>query len=179
MAEILEQIEADPSSYPDAPSGLSAAAAALEPIMIWQRIEHYVAHRWTPREVVWVVDAEAGDEWKPPLAPLVSFTSEIWPDGTWEARTLAEFPEGIMLPADARYRITATVGGGTAPLSVMEPFRRFAEYVADQSTQSPASTSEQYTVGPVTMAFQRPANWIARGLQNSGAADLLRKYRRV
>ena len=34
--------------------------------MVWQRIESYVAYRWTPRAVTWIV--EGCGEWYPPLA---------------------------------------------------------------------------------------------------------------
>ena len=46
-------------------SALSTAAAALDADMIWQRIEAYIAHRWTERDVTWIV--EGPGEWHPPL----------------------------------------------------------------------------------------------------------------
>ena len=55
MIDLIKQFEAVPADYPDAPAGLSTAAAALDAAMIWARIEAYTSHRWTVREVVWTL----------------------------------------------------------------------------------------------------------------------------
>ncbi|WP_306111332.1 MULTISPECIES: hypothetical protein [unclassified Roseovarius] len=178
MIEVLDRIEAVPASYPDAPSGLSTEAAAVNADMIWQRIEGYIAYRFTEREVKWIV--EGPGNWQPSLGPASVTAVEVWQDYAWTSTLLNASPlGGYEIKGCGPYRITADVGGMTVPEDVNEAFRRFAEYVADASVNSPTSTSEQHTVGPVTMEFQRPVNWIARALQHSGAADLLRKYRRV
>ena len=53
-----------------------------------------------------------------------------------------------------------------------------AEYMAvDQN--SLGATSESYNVGPITVSTSRNAAWMARAMVNSGAADLLRPYRRA
>ena len=72
MAVTIKQTEATPDAYADAPSGLSAAAAALSKDMIWARLEAYTAWRWSARGVVWIV--EGPGEWVPPLKPATITT---------------------------------------------------------------------------------------------------------
>ena len=64
MATTIKQTEAVPEAYPDVPDDSSTAAAALDADMMWQRIEAYIAHRWTERDVTWVV--EGPGDWHPP-----------------------------------------------------------------------------------------------------------------
>ncbi len=59
MSTTLKETEAIAAAYPATPAGLSTAAAALDPDVIWQRIESYIAHRWTARSVVWTVGEAA------------------------------------------------------------------------------------------------------------------------
>lgn len=106
--DLIKQFEAVPAAYPAAPSGLSTAAAALNAGMIWARIEAYTAWRFTEREVVWTLLGDGGDQWHPPLTPLVSREAHFWGD-QWEALTLLDGPLGICLPYDGTYRITAPV----------------------------------------------------------------------
>jgi hypothetical protein len=89
--DILKQFEAVPVAYPDAPSGLSPDAAALDADMIWARIEDYCAHRWTPREVVWTLLGDGGDQWHPPLTPVVSREGHVWRE-EWVALSLLDGP---------------------------------------------------------------------------------------
>lgn len=116
MAVTLKQIEAIPANYPAAPAGLSVAAAALEPAMIWQRIESYIAHRWTARAVIWTV--EGPGDWEAPLTPAILGLVEVWTGTAWAAVTLTASPlGGYALPAEGPYRISASVGVGIAPKS--------------------------------------------------------------
>jgi len=182
MAAItIQQTEAAPNSYPDAPSGLSTAAQALDADMIWQRIEAYLTHRWTERSVTWI--AEGPGEWVPPLVPATIATVEVWSSADeWETATIAASPlGGYFLPATGPYRFTGTVGSGspapTVPAAVDEAFRRLAEYMA-ADVGTAGATSEQTNVGPITLSHRRSASWMAMAMQNSGAGDLLRPYRR-
>ena len=183
MAETLKQTEALPAAYPAVPAGLSPAAAALPPEPLWQRIESYVAQRWTARAVTWLV--EGPGEWTPPLSPATVTTAEVWAGGEWSEVVLKPAPDGYCLAAEGPYRITATVGSGTAPAAVLEAFRRLAEYSADIGLYSTwkglaGATSNNVSVGgELTHSADRPATWAARALINSGAADLLRPYRRA
>ncbi len=179
MAVTLKQTEAGPASYPRSPAGLSDAAAALEPALIWQRLESYVAHRWTARAATWIV--EGPGEWVPPLTPATIETAELWTGEAWEAVTLSPSAlGGYVLPGCGPYRFAGTVGSGTVPAQVNEAFKRLAEYFAATPSVAPGSTSERESVDGVgETAIERSPSWMAKALQNSGAGDLLRSYRRA
>lgn len=178
MVTTLKQNESFPASYPPAPSGLSANAAALDADMIWQRIESYIAYRWTARTVVWTVDG--GGAWSPPLTPAIISTTEVWQDNAWVTVALIASPlEGVQLPGDGPYRITASVGIGTVPAGVSEAFRRLAEYMAGQTDRAGVSRYSTEIGGAISESYDRNPAWLARAMQNSGAGDLLRNYRRV
>ena len=181
MAVTLSQSEAAPAIWPDAPAGLSDAAAALDPAWLWQRIEAWTAHRWTVRQVVWTVEGEG--HWTPPLAPATVTTAEVWEHGAWAEVTLPPGPYGYELPGDGPYRVTATVGGGEVPEAVLEAYRRLAEYSVElgkdgMTSGHPSHTSHSVDLGGFSESFDRSATWAGRALINSGAADLLRPYRR-
>jgi len=177
MIDVIKQFEDVPAAYPDAPSGLSAAAAALDADMIWARIESYTAHRFTEREVVWTLRADGGDEFHPRLTPVVSSVAHYWGD-QWEGLTLLDGPLGLCLPFDGTYRITAQVGAGDVPAPISEAFRRLAEYLADDSGTAGAS-STSVAIGPIQEELERSPNWVARAMQQSGAGDLLRPFRKA
>ena len=175
MTTTLRTTEALPAAYPATPSGLSVAAAALSPAMIWQRIEAYIAVRWTSRAVTWLV--EGPGEWVPPLTPATIATKEPWTGTAWEAFTPRASPAGgYMLDCEKLYRFTGTVGSGTVPEAVNEAFRRLAEYMAAGDDHHGA-TAFTANVGPVSISQSRNASWQARAMSNCGAGDLLRPYR--
>ena len=177
MAATLMQTEGVPASYPATPTGLSLAAAALSAAMIWQRIEAYISTRWTARVVIWT--AEGPGDWTPPLTPATFTAWEQWTGTAWAAYTPDASPfGGYGLACEGPYRFTATVGSGTVPEAVNEAFRRLAEYMAS-TIENPGATSEAYSVGPINVSVSRGATWAARAMSNSGAADLLRPYRRT
>jgi hypothetical protein len=178
MATLIKQIEAIPTAYP-AVGGLSAAAMALDRAMIWQRIESYVAHRYAERTVVWIV--EGPGEFVPPLTPATVSRVEVWSGADeWETTTLDASPlGGYYLKCTGPYRFTATVGASAGiPASVNQAYRRLAEYMAAKPGKAGA-TSERITAGSINIEHSRDEAWMAAALQNSGAADLLRPYRRV
>jgi hypothetical protein len=179
MAVTINQIESEPAEYPDAPEGLSTAAAALTPAVVWERIESFVAHRWASRAVTWIV--EGPGEWVPPLTLATVSKVEIWSSaGEWEDCTPPASPlGGYWLSASGPFRFTATVGGAEVPATVSEAYRRLAEYMAAKPGEAGA-TSERFSVEDIeSRQIDRSAAWMARALQNSGAADLLRGYRHV
>lgn len=178
MVETVRQTEGLPTLYPDAPEGLSTAAAALEADFIWQRIEAYVAHRWTERTVEWIV--EGCGEWQAPLTPATIATVETWRADAWETVTLSPSALGGYVLPGGTYRFTGTVGDDEAevPAAVLEAFRRLAEYMAGKAGK-PGAVSESVSAGSVSISTRRSASWIAEAMQNSGAADLLRNYRRA
>lgn len=183
MAATLQQNEAIPESYPAAPGGLSVEAASLDAATIWQRIEAYIPRRYTTRQVVWIV--EGPGEWVAPLAPATMTSAEVWRNEAWEALTLPLSPmAGYMLPGEGPYRITADVGVGPVPAAVNEAFRRLAEYCADirdaAVTRDTAGVSKHdFSIGQLSESVTRSQAWAARAMENSGAGDLLRPYRRT
>lgn len=178
MAVTIQQTEAAPGAYPATPAGLSSAAAALDPILIWQRLESYIAHRWTARAVTWIVEGRGC--WNPPLTPATIATTEIWQDDAWQAVVLdASALGGYVLPGCGPYRFTGTVGSGVVPASVNAAFKRLAEYMAADAG-TPGAASERTEVPDVLATdISRAPSWMARAMQNSGAADLLRNFRRA
>lgn len=182
QATTLSQSEIVPETYPDAPSGLSTAAAALDPDFIWQRIESWVAYRWTPRAATWLV--EGPGEWHAALMPTTISTTQRWHDDQWEDVDLPPSPfGGYVLPGSGLYMIEATVGGGdpapVVPAAVNEAFRRLAEYWASAKPGRIGVSSERVTAGSITVARSQSPSWMANAMQNSGAGDLLRSYRKV
>jgi hypothetical protein len=178
MVTIISETEAVPSSYPAAPSGLSTAAAALPAAMVWNRIEQWVAHRWTSRTVIWVL--EGNGDFFVPLTPATVTATERWTDGAWAAYTVPTGPLGYCFETDGTYRITATVGGGspTVPDSVKQAYLRIAEYMAADPGMRGAS-SYSVDLGGISENIDRNPAWLAKAIHNSGAADLLRPYRRA
>lgn len=176
MAETVKQVEAIPATYPtitpwwDENDNLPEDRPT-DSDQIWQRIEAYIAYRYTTREVVWTVEGEG--EWTPPLAPASITTAEKWENGAWVATTLPDGPYGYCLPSDGPYRITADVGGGDVPAAVSEAFKRLSEYTRGVNFQfrneAAYSGREEGVV----------RNWAGKAIQLSGAADLLRAYRRA
>ena len=58
--------------------------------------------------------------------------------------------------------------------------RRFAAYVTDDAQGVPAGSDHvSIKVGEETTEIERNPAWLGRALQHSGAADLLRPYRRA
>lgn len=178
MIDVIKQFEATPAAYPFAPAGLSTPAAALDPAMIWARIEAFIAHRFTEREVVWTLSGNAGDQFHPRLTPVVSREAHFWGD-QWEALTLLDGPLGVCLPFDGTYRVTAQVGAGDVPAPVIEAFRRLAEYLADTDDRAGVSDYSVNMGGAIEESYERNPAWVARAMQYSGAGDLLRPYRRA
>jgi hypothetical protein len=177
MAATLKEVEATPASYPASPAGLSPAAAALDQAALWQRIEAYCRVRWTVREVVWLVEGEG--PWEAPLEPSALNMVEVWERGAWGECTPAASPwGGHDLPGDGPYRITADVGGADVPAAVNEAFRRLAEYLADATDRSGVSNYSVSLGGDIEESYQRNSAWVARAMDLSGAADLLRPYKR-
>lgn len=177
MAGTLKQTEAVPAAYPATPAGLSAAATALNPNLIWQRIEAYTSARWTARAVVWTVDGPG--EWEPLLTPATVTLAEEWTGTAWQTATPDASPLGGYDLASKTYRITASVGGGTVPVAVNEAFKRLAEYMAARASHPGASSFKTDVGGAISLSEDRSPAWMARAMINSGAADLLRPYRRA
>jgi hypothetical protein len=182
-AATVRQAEDEPVPSPAAPAGLSDKAAAIEPAVIWQRLESWIAYRFAARDVTWIV--EGPGSWSAPLAPATVTDAYQWDGTAWVAYTLPADPFGYELPA-GHFKVVATVGGGDVPAAVAEAYRRLAEYSAEIgapfNTMQDAPGASSYSSdigGELQESFTRPSTWAARALHYSGAADLLRPYRRA
>ncbi len=70
------------------------------------------------------------------------------------------------------------MGGGDVPAAVKEAYRRLAEYLADEPDRSGVSSYSANLGGAIEESYQRNSAWVARAMDLSGAADLLRPYKR-
>ena len=176
MAVTIHQSE-DRGPYPDPPDGLTDAGAELDPGVIWARLEQWIAHRWSARAVVWIV--EGPGEWSPPLVPAVIDEVEEWHPAGWQAVSPALAPLGYDL-ARGKFRFTATVGEGPVPDDAAEAYRRLAEYIAADAGGVPGASEYMMSIGSdISETIKRSPAHIAKAIHNSGAADLLRPYRRA
>lgn len=172
MIEVLSQLEGTPETWP-AIEGLTGDALATA----WQRIEHYTAWRFAARSVVWRVDSSGG-EWVAPLRPVSALSAAIWTGEAFEAVTLAPAPGGWRIPC-GRYELTGTVGAGPVPEAVETAVARLAAYLAAEADGPAGVRSYSANVGQLSESWTRDAAHMGRAMQNSGAADLLRPYRRA
>ena len=178
MMDVLKVSEGQPEQRVVDADYAGDDAAPGTVAALWQRIEGYIAHRWQPRPVTWVL-CGSGD-WTPPLTPATIDTIEYWSGGDWH--TVVQNPTPLGYEFDAgTYRITATVGEDSdPPAAVLEAFNRLAGYLEDEITLVNSATRETVNYGNgLSVSRDRPAAWVAQALQHSGAADLLRPYRRA
>lgn len=183
MATALQKIEAEPQQYPPFPVGLSQAAQATviggqRVGALWKRIEDHVAHRWSARNVTWII--EGAGEWLPSLTPIVAITAiEQWQTSAWVPVAVSPTPMGgLYFPTDCHYRVSANVGAGPTPQDADEAFRRLAEYLAG-IRGNPSEISSRRSVGDVTNSVRTEPDFMGMAMHKSGAADLLRNYRSV
>jgi len=183
MATTIKQNEAAPASYPSVDpyphrSGSEweddSESNEVNAAMIWQRIESYVSHRWTARQVIWTV--EGPGDWNPPLTPATIDTVEVWNGSAWETTVTPASPMGgYWLAGDGPFRFTATVGGGDVPEAVQEAYRRLYEYSKGIANQFRGDAAWGVGGGEAPTVY----GWTGKAIQLSGAADLLRPYRRA
>jgi len=185
---LLHFDEAEPATYPDLEQydDEGDSLDALVPTRAyWRRIEEHIAHRWTSRQCVWIIRGPG--LWESHLAPLSNVTVDVWgeTDYTWSSATPTPSPMGGFDFSDHRtYRITATVGNTAeeVPQLIVEAYLRLEAYYEDHDTISIPAGSSSYSskVGEaLTDEITRAPTWIARAMQHSGCADLLRSYRRI
>lgn len=162
-------------TYPTTPVGMTARAAEIPPAVIWGRIYEYIAYRWGKTTISWRV--QGCGEFVPRVTPCVVDDIFYWTSTGWNMVTLPDGPMGIDMPADNIWKIDATAGGDVlaVPAKVARAYILLAEYMA--SAKSIPAGVASVTSGALGIRFQRDA--AARALQNSGAADLLRSYRKL
>jgi hypothetical protein len=171
--------EGRPAEWPDPPFPLGTAAAAIEPEVIWRRIESWIAWRWGERPCAFIAEGGCGS-WRAPLHPFTVETTEVWNGDGWEAVTLPADPlGGVKLGSAEAYRFTGTLGSDEdPPEDVLEAYRRLAGYFSE-TEHHPGASSYTDEIGSLRRIEERAPTWLARALQHSGAADLLRPYRRA
>lgn len=171
MSLTLKQTEAVPETYP-AVEGVTGDALAIA----WQRAEHYIAWRFCEREVIWRVQSD-GCEWQAPLAPVTALTVQVEGGEAYEPETGPM--GGWELPCGA-VTVTATVGGGPAPAAVLEAVRRYAAFMAQLNAANvPPLGVTRVDSGDLGLSFRVEERNPAMAMIKSGAADLLRAYRRA
>ena len=174
--EVLKITEELPETYP-AVDGLSPAAEALDAAMIWQRIEGRVAYRWCPRAVTIIL--EGGGEWVPTLETMTVHGTFSWVGSDWVEVETNVTAIGYIVP-DGRSKLETTVGlDRPPPAAALEAYRRLAEYVAAEVVGVPGASNYSIDMGQVSETIARSPAFMARALDYSGAADLLRGFRRV
>lgn len=158
---IVKVEEAAPETRPQ----LSLADAEV----IWSRFEVWCSYRWGVRDVTWTV--EGAGEFVPPLRPATFTSAKLWTPGNWHDQTPDDGPLGLILRGGT-WRLTYEVGDEGVADDVAEAARRYSEYL--QQTAGEAGIT---SLKDGDYAITRNANAVARALQYSGAADLLRAYR--
>ena len=152
-------------TYPPAPEGVTDTV----PAVIWSIMENYVATRWSTSEAEFVVYSDGRCAWRPPFVPFSIETV----DG--EPASLNAFGEVMLEPG--RHRIVCQIGGKAVTADVEEAYRRLAAYMADPDTRKGYSRYSVNIGGDLSESWSRARNSSAIG--NSGAAELLRKYRKA
>lgn len=194
MATTLSIEEAAPEAYPQIVLGQTDPNIAKIVTVAWQRVEAWIAHRWGVRAVMFV--AEGPGDWVPPLGPFTATTVESWTGSAWVTASVAPSPlGGYCLDVQGPFRFTGNCGAaGDPPQAVKEAVFRLTEYFlgvdAVPASERPLSkfrtslepyvdeNGEEQGVREVERE-QQNANWIARAMQLSGAADLLRPWRKL
>ncbi len=128
--------------------------------------------------MVWTIAGPG--EWIPPLTPVNIGEPYQWDGASWVPYSLVSSPLGYELP-HGKFKIEATVGSDALPEGGAESFRRLAEYLATIEDERIPIGASQYNLdlGSIREEIHRPQGFVARALVNSGAADLLRSYRRI
>lgn len=165
---IVKQTEAIPATYPEVEGLISDALATA-----WQRVEHYIAWRFSPREVIWRIQS-AGGEWQAPLAPVESLMCTTGDEAPYAPETGPM--GGWMIPCGA-VTLTATVGAGPVPAAVTEAVKRYAKFMASIA-EVPAGIT-RIGSGELSLSYRQESISPSMAMINSGAADLLRAYRRA
>ena len=113
-------------------------------------------------------------EWFAPLAPVVSLTVQEGDETPYQPE--AGPMGGWILPCGA-VTITATVGARPVPAAVTEAVKRYAKFMAS-TAELPAGIT-RIGSGELSLSYRQETISPGMAMVNSGAADLLRAYRRA
>lgn len=175
MATTLEVIESAPAAFPEIPN----LAEGIEVATVWARIDGWINARWGERECAFIV--EGPGHWRAPLYPFIVATIEIWDASEWVSAVIAPSAlAGYQLEGVGPYRFMGILGDAADPPAiVLEAARRLGAYlVAAASRQFENAILTKESSDEIdSFEYAPPAN-AAKALQYSGAADLLRRFRR-
>lgn len=183
-ATVLRQIEEDADSWPFPSFLADPKFDELDAGVLWRRLEQYTSWRSTKRACEWIL--EGAGSWKPNLFPASIVSVQIWNpavDG-WSSvlDDVPASPIGSMWLHNAGpYRVLGEVGDSdqVLPPPIVEAFRRLAEYWIGERSSYAGSSHEVQSVGPIRSEHYRDPAWLGKAMQNSGAADLLRSFRKA
>lgn len=161
----IEDEEIISIQYPPAPDDIECD----NPEIIWDVMENYVATRWSTAEVQFTVHSPCRNNWRPPYRP---FTIEFV-DG--DAAEVNQFGEVTLEPG--RHSVTCTIGGQPVTAGVETAFSRLFAYYQDVTNRSGYARYSVNLGGDLSESWSRLKGNSAIG--NSGAAELLRKYRKA
>ncbi|MBE9636550.1 hypothetical protein [Salipiger mangrovisoli] len=148
-------------TFPAAPSGVTGTV----PEVIWSKLEGYTTCRWSTAVIDYVVNPPCEVLWKPYNFPATIDTVN------GEAATVNEFGE---VTISERCIVRCTIGGQPVTDGVEEAYKRLADYYAGTSLTGVSRYS--IDVGDISESWSRRVDLGALG--NSGAAELLKKYRK-
>ena len=154
-------------TYPAAPAG---APAGIANEVIWDRLEAFCNYRWSETVVEFVVNPPCEIEWQPPYEPFTVdlVNGEAASPDDFEAVTLTE-----------RCKVRCTIGGADPSETVMAAYLRLAEYMAATDDAPNGASRYSIDIGDISESWSRKADHMGRAIHNSGAADLLRKFRKA
>lgn len=175
--DLLSWDEDARASTPSVPANLSAAAAALDPDAIWDRLEIWTGFRWGVRNFQAVLDGCGG--WNAPVGPVAYMTVDRWDGEDWQPATIQTAPVGIQFTRGT-WRVLGSVGTLESPRpDAIEAYRRYAETVAETGKHPGFTRWSRDIGGDYTISWSRERNAMAKAMYSSGAAETLRRYRKV
>ena len=157
-------------TYPEPPDGLSDDAAAIEPAVIWDRLEAFCNYRWSETVMEFVVAPDHPVMWTQPYLPSVVDLVNGEP---------AEPDEFGAVRINGRSKVRATIGGAAPSETVLAAYRRLAEYFAVRDEMPAGAQRYAVSIGDISETISKRPDHMARAMHNSGAADLLRKFRKA
>lgn len=166
----------------------STRPAGYDDEALWRRIEKYIHWRWWSRPVQWVIRGEG--MFIPPLKPVTvdtvhrfnDYGSPAYEPGDWVPQTKTLTPFGVTFRTGLGfYQITGTAGHDEdPPEDVLEAYHRLNDYLASVYEDGHVgATTVTDSVPGVSLTVRRPTHALARALELSGAADILKAYRNV
>ena len=104
---------------------------------------------------------------------------ERWEGDAWTLAAIQDAPVGIKF-TPGTYRVSGTAGTAETPRpDAIEGYRRYAEVVAATGEKPGFTRWSRNIGGEYVVSWTRERNAMAKAMLSSGAADILRRYRKV